>query len=173
MKLDLNNKTSTYIFNALKAIVILTMAFLCIISFKNNNEKLHIDSENKKTIIKEFNNKNGDSFFIEFIHSVNNSPVREFYKIGDYNKIILYKSEYFNFGAGVETNIYGDQKFVFGPNGSLAFYDLNIEFDELNYIVGTVSDHTLCVIDKNNNVLKSYVLNEIFGKNSKINIYFK
>ena len=155
----------------LKAIVIITMAFLCILYFKNIN-KLHIKSENKNIIINEFD-YNYDSFYIEFIHSVNASPVREYYKINKDKKIILYKSIYYNFGAGVETNIHDDQKFKFGEDGSLIFYDLNIVFDELNYIVGTIYDHILYIIDENENEKSKYNLTNEFGKNNKINIYFK
>ena len=148
------------------------MAFLCVLYITNNYEKLHIESDNKKIIVKNFNYKT-DSFYIEFIHSVNNSPVKEYYKIDKDKNIILYKSIYYNFGAGVETNIYDDQKFEFGKDGSLIFYDLNITFDKLNYIVGTVYDHIFYVIDNNDNTKEKFVLNEEFGKNSIINIYFK
>ena len=155
----------------MKAIVFITMAFLCILYFKNIN-KLHIKSNNKSIIINDFDYKI-DSFYIEFIHSVNKSPVKEYYKINEEKKIILYKSIYYNFGAGVETNTYGDQKFEFGKDGSLIFYDLNIEFNELNYIVGTVYDHILYIIDENENIKNKIILNNEFGKNSKISIYFK
>ena len=148
------------------------MAFLCILYITNYRNKLHITSNNKNIILKDFNYKT-DSFYIEFIHSVNNSPVKEYYRIDNNKKIILYKSIYYNFGAGVETNIYENQKFEFGEDGSLIFYDLNISFDELNYIVGTVYDHILYVIDNNDNIKEKIILNYEFGKNSKINIYFK
>ena len=171
-KLDLKtNKTNLYIVKVLKAIVIITMAFLCILYFKNKN-KLHIKSENKNIVLNEFN-YTSDSFYIEFIHSVNKSPVKEYYKINKDKKIELYKSIYYNFGAGVETNIYGEQKFKFGEDGSLIFYDLNIVFDEINYIVGTVYNHILYIIDENENKKTNYNLTNEFGKNSKINIYFK
>ena len=171
-KLDLKtNKTYNHIVKILKAIVIITMAFLCILYFKNKNT-LHIKSNNKNIIINEFDYST-DSFYIEFVHSVNKSPVKEYYKIDENKKIVLYKSVYYNFGAGVETNIYGDQKFEFGEDGSLIFYDLDISFNDLSYIVGTIYDHLLYVIDKNENEKNSYNLTTLFGKNSKINIYFK
>ena len=171
-KLDLKtNKNYKLIMKILKAIVIITMAFLYILFFKNNN-KLHIKTNNKNIIIDEFDFTT-DSFYIEFIHSVNKSPVKEFYKIDKNKQIVLYKSIYYNFGAGVETNTYDTQKFKFGDDGSLVFYDLDIRFKDLNYIIGTIYDHILYVIDKNENIKIEYNLTDLLGKNSKINIYFK
>ena len=43
----------------------------------------------------------GDQFSVYYIHSVNKSPVEDFYAVGRGNEVILEKTVFKSFGAGV------------------------------------------------------------------------
>ncbi|WP_313346710.1 DUF1850 domain-containing protein [Sedimentibacter sp.] len=73
-------------------------------------------------------------FHISFLHSVNRTPVNEFYKI-DKNKFIVYKTTFYSYGAGMEGGTLKD--------GVVEINDIDRELKEFTYMVGTYADHTL------------------------------
>jgi len=84
----------------------------------------------------------GLAFSVEFIHSVNKSPVIDFFEIrGD--KVAAAATTYYAFGAGVQTELEGDQVLTYNEDGSMTITGFDLEHDKLGYIVGTVSDHIL------------------------------
>jgi hypothetical protein len=108
--------------------------------------------------------ENGE-FAIEFIHSVNKSPVREFF--GAENGMIRVKAvRFYSFGAGMQSDLEGDLT-LSRDGDAMVISGYKTSFKELNYIVGTVSDHLLFIDDK----LVS--LKDLCGKNAHINIYVK
>jgi hypothetical protein len=105
--------------------------------------------------------ENGE-FAIEFIHSVNQSPVREFF--GAENGIIRVKAvRFFSFGAGVQSDLEGDLEFS-RDGDAMVIRGYKISSRELNYIVGTVSDHLLFINGE------TVSLRELCGKNTHIKI---
>jgi hypothetical protein len=109
--------------------------------------------------------KENGEFAIEFIHSVNKSPVREFF--GAENGMIRVKAvRFYSFGAGMQSDLDGDLKFS-RDGDAMVISGYNTSFKELNYIVGTVSDHLLFI----NGATVS--LRELCGKNAHINIRLK
>ena len=108
----------------------------------------------------------GDEFSIEFIHSVNQSPVRDFFKIE--GKLILPVATRFNsFGAGMQTDLEKGQKITRDSEGNMVITGFSQTFKELNYIVGTVSDHVLFIHNER------ISLRELCGKNAHIIIRVK
>jgi hypothetical protein len=110
--------------------------------------------------------ENGE-FSIEFIHSVNQSPVREFYSAED-GMIRLKTVRFFSFGAGMQSDL--DGGLTFSRDGDamvISGYTITFKDKELNYIVGTVSDHLLFV---NNETIS---LRQLCGRNAHINIHLK
>ena len=109
----------------------------------------------------------GDSaeFSIEFIHSVNQSPVTETFKIEN-GMIRPWSVRFSSFGAGMATGAEegqvlsrdGDEMIITGFKNSL---------QELNYIVGTVSDHLLKINGE------TVSLRDLCGKNARIQIRIK
>ncbi|MCI1931977.1 MAG: DUF1850 domain-containing protein [Clostridia bacterium] len=89
----------------------------------------------------------GDVFSIGFVHSVNKSPVIDYYKIHD-KKIYVIQTKYYDFGAGVQTEVEKGQTLSYGDDGSMIVSGFNKEMDNLVYCIGMVSDHTLQIGDK-------------------------
>lgn len=158
--------------NLFNAIVIIAMALLfnsCTqieLLTSKNSLILYNDKQNK--IIQKFDISTNDFFSIEFFHSVNKSPVIEYYKINDSGKIVLYKSKYYNFGAGVATDLNDNEIMRYDNDGSMVIENMNMLFDELNYYLSDIYDHKLTINDK-----ITYSLWELCGKNSQITFLYK
>jgi len=108
--------------------------------------------------------ENGE-FSIEFIHSVNQSPVREFY-IVENGMIRLWAVRFFSFGAGMKSDLEGG--LTFSRDGDamvISGYTTTFKDNELNYIVGTVSDHLLFINGE------TISLRDLCGRNAHINIH--
>ena len=104
-------------------------------------------------------------FSVEFIHSVNQGPVRETYKAE--GKLIRPCSVRFSsFGAGMQSDLEEGQTLSRDGN-ALVISGFNASFKKLNYIVGTVSDHLLII----NSKLVS--LRDLCGRNAHITIYLE
>ena len=134
---------------------------------KNDKQRLYLynDKNNFLLDIYEFDNKK--EFSIEFIHSVNKSPVIDYYTIDDNNNIIIDKTTYFGFGAGVQTELNDNELIEYGNNGEMTIKNINKIISPLIYIVGTVSHHTMNI--NNNNI----ILDEKYGKNTHIRFEIK
>lgn len=87
---------------------------------------------------------NGDAFSVEFIHSVNKSPVCDLFEIRE-NTIYAAATRYSAFGAGVQTEITDGQSLIYDSNGNMIVSGFQTPFPEVSYIVGTVSDHVLTI----------------------------
>jgi len=108
-----------------------------------------------------------DEFSIEFIHSVNQSPVREFY--GAENGMIRLRAvRFYSFGAGMKSDLEGGLSFSRdGDAMIISGYTTTFKDNELNYIVGTVSDHLLFINGE------TISLRQLCGRNAHINIRIK
>ena len=104
----------------------------------------------------------GDGFSIGFIHSVNQSPVTDYYEIRK-DGIYVVKVAYYNFGAGVLTELEGNEKLEYGEDGSMTVTGIDRKMDDLVYFVGTVSDHTLVLNEKD-----SVSLRDLCGRNAMV-----
>lgn len=107
----------------------------------------------------------GDEFSVTFVHSVNNSPVTDVYKIHNSN-IFVVRTIYYSFGAGVQTEIEADQTLEYGEDGSMIVSGFQRPMDKLSYIVGTVSDHILKINTK------SISLRDLCGRNATVSFSF-
>ena len=109
----------------------------------------------------------GDEFSLTFVHSVNKSPVSDIYQIrgGD---IYLTGTIYYGFGAGVPTELYGDQVMSYGENGEMIISNMDTLIPHLVYLAGTVNDHNLSI-----NGGENICLQENCGYNTHVKIYCK
>ena len=108
------------------------------------------------------------SFAIEFIHSVNNSPVREIFNVERASSSGAWEIRpaavrFYSFGAGMPAELEDGQE-MSRDGDALVITGFNRSYTELNYIVGTVSDHLLFV---NGQVIS---LKDLCGKNTHITI---
>ena len=107
----------------------------------------------------------GREFAVEFIHSVNQSPVRETFGI-EGRKIRPLSVRFFSFGAGMQSDL--EEGLTLSRDGdAMVITGFNASYGELNYIVGTVSDHLLFLGGG------VYSLRELCGRNAHISIYLK
>ena len=106
-----------------------------------------------------------DEFAIEFIHSVNISPVRETYRIEN-GSIRLKSVRFYSFGAGMESDL-GEGQILSQDGDAMLITGFDVSFKELNFIIGTVSDHVLYI---NNEVIS---LLDLCGRNANITIQYR
>ena len=149
----------------LAALVIAGAVFYCFGCVCNGDRVLAIrDSVSGRIYGKWPLDKTGE-FSIEFVHSVHQSPVRETFRTE--NRMISPVSVRFaSFGAGMLSDLGEDQMMV-RDGDFLVITGFTASFRELNYIVGTVSDHILFINDEN------ISLRELCGRNAHISIYVR
>ena len=139
-------------------------------TIKLANKKLIIYNNNLGNIIKEFpiDGSNDSHFSIEFTHSVNMSPVIDYYKFNDNNEIYVYKTIYYNYGAGVESELENNEILKYGDDGSMIIENIDKKIDPLLYYLSNVYDHKLRINDG-----ELISLWDICGKNITIRIEIK
>lgn len=106
--------------------------------------------------------EDGDRFYVEFIHSVNKSPVRDYYEVREHNKIYVVETHYFGFGAGVQTQLNPGETLERGEDGAMVIKNIDKYIPQLIYAVGTVSDHVMGIDGG------ELSLRELCGRNSKV-----
>ena len=84
------------------------------------------------------------AFSVRFIHSVNKSPVEEFYEARN-TELFVTGCVYESLGAGVETQTQKEERMQIGEEGDLLYTGIERNVDPLIYIVGTKSDHELII----------------------------
>lgn len=102
-----------------------------------------------------------EGFSVTFVHSVNKSPVTDIYEVRD-GEIYMTGTVYYGFGAGVPTELEGDQTLTYGENGEMIISGMDLHIPDLVYVVGTVSDHILAINGE------EISLRDLCGKNSSV-----
>lgn len=123
---------------------ILIVAVVAIIISISASPSLVLKNKDTGKVYMKIPINDGEEFSVTFVHSVNQSPVTDVYEIR-HGQIYLVRTIYYDFGAGVPTELYGNQTFSFGENGEMIISNMDTYIPDLIYIVGTVSDHTLSV----------------------------
>ena len=113
------------------------------------NKNLVLYNYKTGSLIKRIPIKDNDFFSIGFIHSVNKSPVIDYYKFNDENEIFVYKTIYYGFGAGVETELENKKTLRYGNDGSMIIENIDTKIDNLIYYLSDLYDHRLKINDKN------------------------
>jgi hypothetical protein len=109
--------------------------------------------------------KEGDTFAIEFVHSVHNSPVRETFMVKG-TEICPLETRFSSFGAGMQSELEEGQR-LSRDGEFLLITGFNKSYQELNYIIGTISDHLLYIHNK------KISLRARCGQNAHIRIWIK
>lgn len=144
---------------------VLIAAVILLISLTFSGTYLVLEDDETGEIYNKIPVKDLDEFEITFTHSINKSPVTDIYQIrsGD---IYLTGNTYYNFGAGVPTEIYDGQSLTYGENGEMIISDMDTLMPHLVYVIGTVTDYYLSVNDG-----EKICLQELYGTNKHIRIY--
>ncbi len=145
-------------------VIMITAVLFCFDSCEDKGVKLALCYAETEEIIRLFDVEEGTEFSVEFIHSVNKSPVKDVFVIRD-GKIIADRTVYSAFGAGVQTEVEEGQTLSYDEDGNMIVSGFDMEFPRVKCIVGTVYDHILEIGDE------SISLTELCGKNA--HIYFE
>lgn len=88
--------------------------------------------------------REGKEFSLAFIHSVNKRPVRDFIGVSG-DRLVVLRSEYDAFGAGMPETSQGGMTVRLAPEGKLVLDNINRQLPEFTVFVGTIADHSLRV----------------------------
>jgi hypothetical protein len=105
----------------------------------------------------------GTEFAIEFVHSVNQSPVRDIFQVRG-RRIFPVATVFSSFGAGMQTDLGEGEELIREEDGTMRIVGFTRSFKSLAYIVGTVSDHILYIHDER------ISLRDQCGKNAHITV---
>jgi hypothetical protein len=105
-------------------------------------------------------------FSVEFVHSVNNSPVRETFAVNRDGGISAVEARFYSFGAGMPSDLEDGLKLRRDGDALVlsGFAAAGTGRRELSYIVGTVSDHLLYINGE------TVSLRNLCGRNAHIRI---
>jgi hypothetical protein len=144
------------------AALVVAAAVLIVAGTRRSDWRLVLRNADTNEVYASYPMETGEVFSVEFIHSVNRSPVRDFYEIRPDGGIYVIQTNYYDFGAGVQTELNPGERLEYGDDGSMQIKDIDTRIPSLIYVVGTVSDHTLYIHDT------QVSLRELCGKNSKV-----
>ncbi len=82
----------------------------------------------------------GDKFSVTYIHSVNKSPVEDQFNLDDNYRIMLKKSIFKSFGAGVPSNLSDGDEFSYFKDRIEVSYS-NSRIEKFILFVGVIADH--------------------------------
>lgn len=148
----------------IKKIIIFFNVIIVILLFIPIFPKLVLNNtkDNKFNVILNIKRK---EFIISYIHSVNKSLVRDYYIIDDDKNIILEKTRFFSYGAGIAEPI-NDEKIII-TDKYIEINNINRLIKDFYLFVGTIANHTIYVDNK------AIELNTIFKPQSSINIKYR
>ncbi|MDO5703008.1 MAG: DUF1850 domain-containing protein [Lachnospiraceae bacterium] len=149
------------------AVVLITMAAAAAVFFYLHSGYRVLTNAKSGAEYARYFVRDGDSFSVGFVHSVNKSPLTDYYELRS-GKIYVEKTVYYGFGAGVQTEIEEGQKLEYGEDGSMIVSGFDREIPDLIYIVGTVSDHTLTV-----NEGPGISLRDMCGRNAMVRFEYR
>ena len=125
-----------------KGIFLIVIIVLIILLISPIFERFTITDGKSKTIVFQDKIEKYRAFYISFIHSVNKTPVNEYYSISD-DKLILEKATFYSYGAGMpEAGEYGGGAPTV-VDGMVQIDNIDKEFKNFTYISGTYASHSL------------------------------
>ena len=139
--------------------IIITAAAVLISLLSTPYLVMYVDDTNARYITQKA--EDGLMFSVEFIHSVNQTPLKDTYIIEN-EQIRAYSTTYRSFGAGVQTALEEGQTMTYDDDGNMVITGFDITYDPLRYVVGTVSDHILTIDGK------EISLRDLCGRNAKV-----
>ena len=145
-------------------VAIITAVLFCFDSCKDKGVELVLCYAETDEVIETFEVEEGTKFSVEFIHSVNKSPVKDVFAVRN-GELVADRTIYSAFGAGVQTEIMDGQKLEFDEDGNMVVSGFGTVFPRVDYLVGTVSDHIL-------EIQGEYIsLRDLCGRNA--HVYFE
>lgn len=141
---------------------VIAVAAVVILIFVGWNSQLVLSDRHTGEVYAKYPISDGDRFSVEFIHSVNKTPVCDIYEVRDGNDIYVVETDYYDFNAGVQTELNVGETLTYGDDGAMIISGIDDMLPNLTYVVGTVSDHVLRIGDE------EISLRDLCGKNSSV-----
>lgn len=89
-----------------------------------------------------------EAFYISFKHSVNRTPVNEYYRINN-GKFVAYKTTFYSYGAGMPELVPGGKERIsINKDGLVQIDNMDREMKSFTVYVGTYADHYIYYKDK-------------------------
>ena len=149
------------------AVVVLIVTMVAAFFYHRGNGTLTIEDARTGEQYGSWKLHVGDTFSVGFIHSVNKSPVTDYFEIRE-DGIYGVKTVYYGFGAGVPTELEEGQELSYGEDGSMIISGFELKMSSLIYRVGTVSDHILCLEEGT-----EISLRDLCGRNARVAFRFE
>lgn len=130
----------------------------------NNTKKISFYDNKSNNIITSISIKSNSTFKITFTHSVNKTNITDYYSFDNKNNIMLNKTNYKSFGAGVPTEINNNETFIKENDGSYTIDNINKVLGTITLYLSDIYEHILTI----DNI--EYHLWNLIGKNKTINI---
>ena len=153
--------TFRYISTVAAAVMIFIAAALFLPGCSSQGGRLILSDPATGKVYAAYPMTEGDEFSVEFIHSVNKSPVRDYYECRS-DGIWNTRCVYYGFGAGVEEILLEGEILTYGENGEMIVSNIEHRVDPMILVVGTISDHTFRV------GAETVSLRDLCGRSSKV-----
>lgn len=137
------------------------MTVFALIVLSQKGVDLEIVRQSDQVLLARYPLHEKQTFSITFIHSVNQSPVEDVFRF-EGGKLRAERTIYYDFGAGVQSELAEGDRLQSGQQGEIIIVHAPKIYENLNYIVGTVSDHVLQIGGK------TISLRELCGRNTAI-----
>ena len=122
------------------------------------------DAKTKRLIWSTEVNKD-DRFVLEYTHSVHGTPVSDHYVIGENNRIILFKTAFSAFGAGMPYETAGYKVSI--ENGVYVISQLNLIFEQVLLRVVSIAEHRIIIHDD------TVFMNDLVSQGTLLAIYVR
>lgn len=127
-----------------RIIAVITMGAILLISLFFPRLTFRVEGMRSGVCLYQAPVKEGDEFTLEFVHSIERTPVKEIFRIEGDGKIYLVETEYESFGAGLPTMPDEGAKSVV-EGGKIRITGMRREIEPFLVAVSPVPGHVLTV----------------------------
>jgi len=120
--------------------IVAVLAAMVLVPFRMS---LVVETENHR-LLRCWDVRPGDEFVITYTHSVNKSPVEEYFRIREDYAVVLIKTAFRSFGVGIPSELAGGEELRVFPD-RMEIVNINRVIPQIVLAVGTVADHQLTV----------------------------
>ncbi len=146
----------------MKKYILISLFILIIASFTINVHVLVLEHYQTDKPLMVFKIEPEDEFIVKWIHSVELTPWEEIFRIDDSNEIILDRTRFKQFGAGVPDEA-GNKTEI--KDGYVIFSGINQKIDMIPYGISSFAEHTFVFENT------EYKLYEMVDDGDRINFY--
>lgn len=125
-------------------LIVIVIISILIISALPLFARLCIENVETNELLRTYALSDGDIFYMEFMHSVNRTLVREYYQL-EKDQLMLTRAEYSSFGAGMPEVPEQEGATLRTVDGILHLDGIHTLLPEFIYRVGIIANHTLYI----------------------------